>query len=219
MTIKLGTYDFFAYFIPGGIVTSAILFLLVMHSGLTVDFGSMSIVEFLLVATLAYLLGYANDYLARKTWYRLFLRKDRRNLIRSALEDLNKANSTFQVSSEHTDWYLYLSFIRKQNPDAAQEIDKLNVQNIMLRNASFAILIFAIIFAVEFVSAGYFYLYGIGSLLCFGTSIILVRESIKFSMWFVRAIYKALVALVITPEQLPIRFVSEVKTTGRKQKS
>jgi hypothetical protein len=100
----------------------------------------------------------------------------------------------------------------------AQEIEKINVQNIMLRSSSFSIFIFAVIFALEFFLSGYSRIYIVGSIFCLGISIILIRESTKFATWYVQAIYQCLIGLVITPEQLPIKFKSRAKLAEKKQK-
>ena len=215
MSIKLGIYDFFAYIIPGGIVTAAILFVLIKHLGLVIDFGNLSIIEFVAFVTFAYLMGYTNDFIARKTWYKIFHRK---NLFETTIADFNKRNHAIEVMLHEMDWYIPLSFIKKQNLDMAQDIDKLNVQNIMLRNSSFGILIFAIIFGVEFFSSGSSPIYAIASVFCLVVSVILARESIKFAAWFYTSIYQSLVALLITPEQLPIKFISKTKLTKQKKK-
>lgn len=209
MSIKLGIYDFFAYAIPGGIVTTAILFLLIKHLGLAIDFGNLSIIEFIVLVTLAYLIGYTNDFIARKTWYKIFHRK---NLYETTIADFNKRNPAIEVLLHEMDRYITFSFIKKQNLEMAQDIDKLNVQNIMLRNSSFGVLLFAIIFGVEFFLSGYSLIYAIASVFCLVMSVILVRESIKFASWFYQSIYQNLVAFLVTPEQLPIKFLSKEKT-------
>jgi hypothetical protein len=215
MSVKLGIYDFFAYTIPGGIITTAIIFVVVNHFGFVIDVSKVSIFEFVVLVTLAYLMGYVNDFIARKTWYKIFHRK---NLYETTIADLNKRNRAFDVVLNEIDWYIPFAFIKKKNLDMAQDIDKLNVQNIMLRNSSFGILVFAIIFGIEFFLNGYLLNYAIASVFCLVVSIILARESIKFASWFYQSIYQHLVALLVTSEQLPIKFVSKEKASKQKKK-
>jgi hypothetical protein len=202
MSIKVGIYDFFAYTIPGGIVVSAILFILIDHFGLSIDIAKISLIEFFVLITIAYLIGYANDFVARRTWIKLFYQK---NFRETMIAQLNKSNPWLEVDLSRMDWYVSLMYIRKHNLDLAQEIDKLNVQNVMLRNSSFGILIFAVIFGIDFFLRGYLPNYAIASVFCVIVSVILARESRKFSRWFYHSICQVLVALVITPEQLPLK--------------
>jgi len=109
MSIKLGIYDFFSYLIPGGIITAAFFFVLNKHLALAVDFGSLSIIEFLVLGTLAYLVGFATDFIAGKTWYKLFRRKD---LFEFTMTNFNKRHPSFEVLFQEMDWYIPFSFIK-----------------------------------------------------------------------------------------------------------
>jgi hypothetical protein len=53
--------------------------------------------------------------------------------------------------------------------------------------------------------------YVIFSLLCLAAAIISILESVKYRTWFYKALYESVIALIITPEQLPIKFKSEVE--------
>jgi hypothetical protein len=215
MSIKLGIYDFFSYTIPGGVVTAAVLFVLIKHFGLVIDFGNLSIIEFVAFITLAYLMGYANDYIAKKTWYKIFRRK---KLFETTMIDFNKRNPSVEALYQEMDLYIPFYFIEKQSLDMAQDIEKLNAQSIMLRNSSFGILMFAIIFAVEFFLSGNLPVYAFSSVLCFIVSVILAHESVKFATWFYLSIYQSLTALLVKPEQLPIKFLQRKKLLKQQNK-
>lgn len=212
MSIKLSIYDFFSYLIPGGIITAAFFFVLNKHLGLAIDFGSLSTVEFLILATLAYLVGFATDFISGKTWYKLFRRKD---LFEVTMSNFNKRHPSFEVLFEEMDWYIPFSFIKKQSLDMAQDIDKFNVTNKMLRNSSFGFFLFAIIFIVEFFLDGHSSVYAIFSVSCLVISIILARQSVKFATWFYQSIFQTLIAILAKPEQMPVKFV--VKSKRAKQ--
>jgi len=99
----------------------------------------------------------------------------------------------------------------------AQDIDKFNVTNIMLRNSSFGFLIFAIIFMVEFFLDGYSSNYAIFSISCLIISIILVRQSVKFATWFYQSIFQTLIAMLAKPEQMPVKFTPKSKRSKQNE--
>ncbi len=198
MPISLGIYDFFAFTIPGGITTTAIIYLL-LRLGMKIDLSDVSIVEFILLVAVAYLMGYATDFLARKTLGLVLYKK---SVFDSVVEEFNRRNPGYKVLSNKLDWYVSFAFIKKHDFAVAQEIDKLNVQNIMLKNASFGFLLFAVIFAFEFFVNRFNPIYGISSLICLILVFILARESKKYARWFFEAICQTLVALSVPPDEL-----------------
>jgi hypothetical protein len=208
MSVKLDIYDFFSYFIPGGIVTAAFLFILSKHFALEMDFSNSSIIEFLVLGIVSYLVGYAADFVAGKTWYKLFRRKD---IFENTMRNFNKRHASFEVGFQEMDWYIPYSFVKNHNLDMAQDIDKLNVTNKMLRTSSFGIFLFAIIFTVEFFLNGYSPVYAILSASCLIIAVILAREAVKFSRWFYETIFQSLVAIIAKPEQMPVKFRSKTK--------
>jgi len=208
MPIQLGIYDFFSYLIPGGIVTAAFFFILNKHFALAMDFDKFSIIEFLVLGTLAYLVGYAADFVAGRTWYKLFCRED---LFEVVMNDFNKRHPTFEVRFQEMDWSIPFAFVKKHNVDMAQDIDKFNVTNKMLRTSSFGFLLFAIIFTVEFFLGEYLPIYAIFGVSCLIISIILARQAVKFSRWFYQSVFHSLVAIIAKPEQMPVKFKSKAK--------
>lgn len=208
MSIKLGIYDFFSYLIPGGIVIAVFIFILDKHLAFGIDFGNLSIVEFLVAGTLSYLIGFATDFVAGKTWYKLFRKND---LFEVTMSEFNKRHPTIEVQFQEMDWFIPFSFVKKQSLEMAQDIDKFNVINKMLRNSSFGILLFAITFAVEFFLESYSLVFAALSVLCLFIAIILAQQSVKFAKWFFQSIFQSLVAVVATPEQMPVKFKSKSK--------
>ena len=208
MSVKLGLYDFFSYLIPGGIVTAWFFFVLNKHFGLAMDWKNFSITELLLLGILSYLVGYAADFITSKTWYKLFRNK---NLFESTMSDFNNRHPTIEVEFNEMDWYISYSFVKKHNLEMAQDIDKFNVTNKMLRTSSFGFLLFAILFLVEFFLNRYASIDAILSVSCFIIAIILVHQAVKFSTWFYQAVFDSLIAIVAKPEQMPITFKPKKK--------
>jgi hypothetical protein len=175
---------------------------------LGIDFSNPSIFEFLVAGTLSYLIGFATDVVAGKTWYKLFRRND---LFEVTMLEFNKRHPTVEVQFQEMDWFIPFSFVKKQNLEMAQDIDKFNVINKMLRNSSFGILLFAITFAVEFFLESYSLVFAVLSILCLFIAIILAKQSVKFAKWFFQSIFQSLIAVVATPEQMPVKFKSKSK--------
>lgn len=206
MSVKLDIYDFFSYLIPGGITTAAFFFILNKHFSLAIDFANLSLVEFLVFGILSYLIGYASDFIAGKTWIRLFRKK---KLFETTMIDFNKRHPSLDVEFQEMGWYIPYSFVKLHNLEIAQDIDKFNVTNKMLKTSSFGILLFAIIFTVEFFLNNYLPIYLILGFSCLIVAVILAHEATRFLRWFYQATFQALVAVVAKPEQMPIKFNSK----------
>ncbi len=204
MSIRMGIYDFFSYVIPGGIFISAFQYLFQKYYFQLINLTGISFVEFLVWGSLAYLVGLAIDPLISKSWYRLFRRK---NLFEETMEKFNERHPAVDVLFQEMDWYILLSFIKKHNIEMAYDIEKFNVINIMLRNSSFGILVYAAIFVFEFILNNYFWIYAVFAILSLIISIVLVQQSVKFQKWFYESIYQTVIALTIEIEKLPIKFI------------
>ena len=163
----------------------------------------------LVIGVLSYIVGYVVDFITAKTWYKLFRRKD---IFESTMTDFNKHHPTIEVDFKQMDWYISYSFVKRHNLDMAQDIDKFNVTNKMLRTSSFGFLLFAIVFGVEFFLNKYSSLYAILSVTCLITAVILVCEAVKFSAWFYQAIFDSLIAIIAKPEEMPVKFTLKKKS-------
>jgi hypothetical protein len=209
MGIKIGLYDFFARTIPGGIFLGALLYILRRYQIYAFTFTNMSAMEGSLFAICSYIAGFIIDPIANNYWYQFF--KPRGRLHEETMMGWNKMHSGIEVQSQEMPWYIPLSYIKRHNMEMAYDVERFNVMSIMLRGASFGALIFTVIFAIEFISRGFLLRYVIFSVLCLTAAIISIRESVKFRTWFYKALYESVIALIITPEQLPIKFRKEVE--------
>lgn len=143
----------------------------------------------------------------------------KKNIFETVVDEFNQRNPDVKVLSSKMDWYVSFAYIKKHNFEIAQEIDKLNVQNIMLKNAGFGLFLFAVIFAFEFLVNKLGFAYGVASVICFILTIIMMRESRKYTKWFFGAICQTLVALVISSEQLVDTFPPKIKPSRRSKKN
>jgi hypothetical protein len=209
MGIKIGLYDFFARTIPGGIFLGALLYILRRYQIYSFTFANISAMEASLFAICSYIAGFVIDPIANKYWYRFFNRSG--GLHEKTMIEWNKKHSGIEVQSREMPWYIPLSYIKRHNLEMAYDVERFNVMSIMLRGASFGALLFTVIFTIEFFSRGFLFRFLIFSGLCLTAAIISIRESIKFRTWFYKALYESVIALIITPEQLPIKFKTEVE--------
>jgi uncharacterized membrane protein len=99
--------------------------------------------------------------------------------------------------------------------DIADTIDKLNAQSKMLKNSSFGVLVFSIIFLVEFLISGYSLNNLLSSVACLVAAIILAKQAVKFRTWFYQSIYQSYVGIIAEPEFLPIKIISKSKATPK----
>jgi len=203
MSIRLSIYDFFAYTIPGGIILAIALYIIQKYQVFSLSFSDLSTLELLGLGIFALLAGYFIDPIAKNIWYKIFRPK---NFYVATMTEFNKRNPDIEILFKEMDWYISFAYIKRHSAEMAQELEHVNVISIMLRNCSFGLLIFSIVFAFEFFSLGYLLIYAIESISCFLTAIVLVKQAVKFNQWFYEGIYQSLIALVLVPEQLPVKF-------------
>jgi hypothetical protein len=207
MGIKIGLYDFFARTIPGAIFLGALLYLLRRYQIYNFTFTNMSGIEGSLFAVSSYIAGFIIDPIANNYWYRFFKRGAA--LHEKTMTEWNKNHSGIEVQLREMPWYVPLSYLKRHNMEMAYDVERFNVMSIMLRGASLGALTFTAIFAIEFIGKGFLLRYLIFSSLCLAASIISILESVKFRIWFYKALYESVAAMKMSPEQLPIKFKSE----------
>src|SRR5688500_10502282 len=112
MSVKLGIYDLFAYTIPGGIFLAALIFVLINHFGLNLDYTGLSLTFIIIFGVLSYLLGYVIDAISGRMWRDFFRPK---NLFEETIAKFNDENPSIKVSLKEMDWYIIFAYIRNQN--------------------------------------------------------------------------------------------------------
>ncbi|MFM7449169.1 MAG: hypothetical protein ACKO24_11285 [Leptolyngbyaceae cyanobacterium] len=204
MGIAIGIYDFFSHAIPGGVVVAAILYLLQRDLLLSTNHTSLSVQLLIILGTLSYILGYVLDPFSL-FWYRIFSPK---NHHKKVIEDLDKNLLSVEINLQDIDWYTLLAFVKRNNMHMSQDVERFNVTSIMLRKVSLGMLIFAFIFSFEFIFINRLPMLVFLGVFCLVTSIVLIKESVKFKSWFYAAIYQSVAALVAEPKNLPVKFKS-----------
>lgn len=214
MSIRVSIYDLFAYTIPGGIVLAIAIFVTHEYQVFSLNFVNLSLLELLAIGILAYLLGYFIDPIAKRVWYRFFCSK---NLHQATLNDFNKRHPDIEIPFQKADWYISFAYIKRNSVELVEELEHLKVTNIMLRNSSFGILLFGIVFMFEFISHDFLPIYIIASIICFVISVVLVKQAVTFQQWFYEGIFQSLVALTSEPKRdsIIVKKRSSVTTTAQ----
>lgn len=201
MSIRVGTYDFFAYTLPGGIYLIATLYLLQKYGGFLFDYTNIPTVYFIVLIGAAYIMGLVIDPIASNFWYWLFRPKD---FFKTTMKEFNQRNSRIQVEFQDMDWYVLVAYIKRINREMATDIEHINALHIMFRNLSFGFLIYSAIATLEYIERAYSIPFAVMAGLLLIGSIIFIRQAIRFNRWFYQGIYQSIAALALEVHQLPI---------------
>jgi len=209
MAIKLGTYDFFAHLISGSFFLAYILYMSQNFLPITIDIANLSIPMLLILGIIAYVLGHVAHQLSSQLWYRFFAPKD---LYKKTIGQLSKEVPYVKFDIDNTDWYTLVSYVKKQSIDMAQDIEHYHVISVMHRSISFVLLLFSLTFGVEFFQNNYSYSQLVLTIFSLTFSILLARISVTYHRYFFRSIHQSIIALIMKPEQLPIKLREKAVT-------
>ena len=188
MSFTLGLYDLFANIIPG------FIYLFILNETLReLGFAHFDLTQidnlpyFLLLTLLAFLVGYIMEYLAKRLWVRVFYHDHPEERaykqIRSIYPELE-----IQFNPRHV--HLFFGAIKHAKPELANDIEKNKVLCLMLRNVSFAFILFFVFELIVVLSTGFSWInliIAIGSLLA---SIITLRRANTFNMLFYKMVFE-----------------------------
>lgn len=196
MSINLGIYDLFSYFIPG------LLYMYVFNDVLrNIDLKHVDIEAwlqsspnqslFVIIPILigAYVVGHILDPISHEFFKFLFYIQYRRKKSEQGLLWLKKRFPDLDIRFYSKDWSTLLSFIRLRNIEMARVIDKFSADSIMLRNIAFGTLLFSILQIVLFFSTGN-WMFFLVSISAFVFCILSARRSNEFSLWFFTEIFR-----------------------------
>lgn len=206
MNLRLGIYEIFSRIVPGGIYLIAILQFLVIVDLVHIDWqtiNNISLVVSLALIVICYILGEAFDRIAM-VWLRLFRKRGFSN--RAFAKYKARYDDRWEINLKDNEWRILWAHIRIKDIELADEIDRHNALSIMLRNASFGLLLMTInslIFSV--VSRNIIYV--VIGVIVFLISILIIRESTKFREWFLNEIFETTIAYRVTLEEIikPVR--------------
>jgi hypothetical protein len=203
MSIQIGVYDFFSYTIPGVLYLASAFFFTRIFG---VDYGSVDlssvptvIVYAVGAALTAYILGIIMDPIVNKTWFRLFQIDDfNARIEKNYWSDEYPVRTGFDIQFA----YVLYSLIKKEYPDAKNDIEKFKVNSIMLRNISFGLFLFAIDLLVMLCVQGFVWYVLVLSILLIIFAVVAGYQSVEFNIWFFSGIYQASVSEVFDIETL-----------------
>lgn len=188
MSISLGIYDIFANAIPG------LFYLFVFNeiaraSGFrAVDLASIDNLGLIVVVGLAaYVAGHILDYVCVRWWFRLFYRQSHSV---SGLESLSKNYPDIKIKFKPSEASLLLSVLRHEKLDVANEIERNKVICILLRNISFASVLFACLELFLTFQYGFSLPDLVATIIAVMVSYIAIRRSDIFNTWHYHLIYE-----------------------------
>ena len=198
MSIALGIYDVFSYFIPGVLYLFTINELLRIINWEFVDIASWighesspGISLILAIFICAYVVGHILDPIAN-TFFVKFINRVRGLLPTSemALHLERKLHPNLNIEFDAKDWFLLYNLISQRHIEVARAIDKYQADSIMLRNITFGAFLLA---CIEL--GGYFATYQIilliNSLVAILVVIFAYFRSMEFRLWYFSSIFEA----------------------------
>jgi hypothetical protein len=215
MNIELGIYEIFARTVPGAFYLLALIqlgFILKLTSFDLQIFNDLGIIPSLGLAIVAYILGSA-FFPISLVWHRLFKPKNAPNI---AFVEFQKRNPNWRFEFEGKDWKTLFAFIRKENPNLANAIDKQNALYIMLASISFGIIVLAMNQIVLFFLGGT-YLNIIYSVFLIIGSLLIAREGRFFQSRFYQLIFETILSYQLKLENLVKRDEDKAARSSRKK--
>jgi hypothetical protein len=142
MSINLGLYDFFAYIVPGCVYLFIFNELLKLTHSAYVDISRIENAgQILILGILAFIAGHVMDYISYYLWTRFWGRRKPDD----ALKFLRERHTSQHIQFEKEDWRILSAAIRLYDTNLYSEIQKSNVESVMLRNLSFSFLLLALL--------------------------------------------------------------------------
>jgi hypothetical protein len=188
MSINLGIYDVFANIVPGFVYLFVVNEYLKAFGQPNLDLSSTNnLSQFFLLIILAYLVGHVMDYVSYRLWFLRFYSKfEERTAYKQFKERYPELDVTFVPEQSS----LLFTIVRQRNHQMAENIDRNKVTCIMLRNASFALILllplqlyFAFVNGFSVIN----FLMALGSI---AGSLIALRQAERLDHYFYRLIFE-----------------------------
>ena len=188
MSITLGLYDLFANIIPGFIYLFVFNEMLRELGFANVDVAKIdNLTYFLLLGLLAYLVGHNMDYLSYRLWVRLFYRDYPEE---RAYKQFRTVYPELKIQFTPRQSSMLFGAIKYRKSEVANDIEKNKVICIMLRNISFAFILFSLLQAYIFLTNGFYLLNLIIAIASLIASIITLRRADLFNVLYYRLVFE-----------------------------
>ena len=182
MSITFGVYDFFSYTVPGFLYLWTINQLLAIFNlpHFNVQDISLDIGYALIGVVASYVAGGLMDTIAYR-WYLLFYKH---TIEQQALNNIKRNYPELKVDFDVRDRRLLFSFVKHNNLELAENIDKFKALNIMFHNISFGLFLFSLVqiakLVVDGISiAGFFLIVA-----AWAFSYVAIKRSSLFNFWY-----------------------------------
>lgn len=200
MSINIGLYNFFGYTIPGLFYLFIGVYGAVAFGYIQVDYtlvNNLSVLSALVIAGSGYVTGMVMDWVAEQ-WHAPF--KGKRLTVKSYEKFHYRYHQSVTLKLKANEWPLYLAFLRKQGREHMLEIERFNVNRIMLRNISLGLMLLAAIHLshllfVRFYPVNLWIGIGYGAL-----SIFAAIKGVEFAEWYFIGMFEAVAAEGMTVE-------------------
>jgi hypothetical protein len=188
MSITFGIYDFFSYTIPGVLYILAInsLFQIFKFPSLTLSNLGSDLGYVLAGVVIAYVAGQLMDPLAYR-WYLLF---NKNKVEKYAIEQLKNRYPKLNIGFGISDRRILFSFIRHNNLELAETIDKFKAISIMLQNLSLGLFLFGLVQIMELIRAGFSLSSILICIAMWAFSFIAIKRSSLYNQWYWSAIFE-----------------------------
>ena len=188
MSFTLGLYDIFANIIPGFIylfiINEALREFKLAHLEITtIDNAAY----FFLLGILAFLVGHNMDFLSYRLWVRVFYRdhpEDR------AYKQFRAIYPELEIQFNPRHIHLFFGAIKVAKPEIANDIEKNKVICLMLRNVSFASILFFVLEVAVILFRGFSWINLIIATLSLVASIVTIRRADMFNVLFYKMIFE-----------------------------
>jgi len=182
MSITIGFYDFFSYTVPG------LLYLYTINKFLEIiNFPYVSLEDIsldiwfaIIGVVLSYIVGALLDTFAYR-WYLLF---HKNKVEQRVIDNFKKYYPDLKVDFAIHDRRLAFSFIRHNNLELAENIDKFKALSIMLQNISFGLLLFSVVQIIKLILGGYSDFVLVSMLITLIFSYVAIHRSALFNFWY-----------------------------------
>jgi hypothetical protein len=135
---------------------------------------------------IAYVAGQLMDPLAYR-WYLLF---NKYKVEHEAIEQLKSKYPKLKIGFGVADRRILFSFIRHNDLELAETIDKFKAINIMLQNLSFGLFLFGLVQIAELISVGFSISSTLICLVMLAFSFVAIKRSSLYNLWYWSAIFE-----------------------------
>lgn len=187
--ITLTVYDLFAYTIPGVAYLSLVGYILTSYKVPIGDILNVNLSgsQFLLGFAICYVVGLVLDYIPLTIAHFVYRQG---KFEKDELRQFTQSHPNLKVDFNIKQIAVLKTLIAKKMPEKLLDIEKNKALCIMLRNISFAGVIFVLV-QIHLFCLNFSFQYLIYGVIVFVFSFCAVRQAVRFNRWYYSAIFEA----------------------------